>query len=144
MCAQDNDNDLDILVETETGWALLLNSASGEMLESEELLDASTGGGAYPIEAAAFGDVNNDGYPDLFVGSRLVSRPNLLYLNNPKTQMFEANTDSGLTAKLGCTRYGDMDPYPGGVFVSGAEYMARAIRFADFARQHVERPGSLP
>ena len=70
----DNDNDLDILVETETGWALLLNSARGEAVEAAKLLDPGTGGSSYPIEAAAFGDVNGDGYPDLFVASSMVRR----------------------------------------------------------------------
>ena len=172
----DNDNDLDILVETETGWALLLNSARGEAVEAVKLLDPGTGGSSYPIEAAAFGDVNGDGYPDILVASSMVrrarvhmrgqvgiaryrstpgyhrplgfrsdacrvmhafflqvSRPNLLYINNPKTRMFEASTDSGLTTSTqgSCRRYDDADPVPGGTTVN-VHYMARAIRFADF------------
>ena len=70
----DNDNDIDILVETETGWALLLNSARGEAVEAVSLLDPGTGGSSYPIEASAFSDVNGDGYPDMFVASSMVRR----------------------------------------------------------------------
>jgi hypothetical protein len=96
-CDYDGDNWLDLLVcfDDEVGAGLYRNNGYGSFTDVTEIAGLTAGQAPTWAIACAWGDVDNDTYPDLLV-TRAAARP-CLYLNNRNG----AFTEIGLSAGLG-------------------------------------------
>lgn len=94
----DNDGDLDIYVTNGPGAAnsLLVN----QLIETGELkfIDMATKAGVdateHDSQGVVFGDINNDGYADIYVLN--VAGPNILYLNNGDGTFMDITETAGV------------------------------------------------
>ncbi len=124
----DNDGDLDIYVTNESDNAntFLRNSGNGSFskITSDPTVAESQGS-----ITASWGDVNNDGWLDLFVGNTgdFLPQPNRLFINNGNGGFTPApegpiNTDGGCTFGSAFADYdndGDLDLFVANGFCTG-------------------------
>ncbi len=109
----DQDGWDDVLIAMENGASVLLrnNAEPGSTPTFTDVTDAAgirtPGTAVNPIWA----DVNNDGYPDLFIGIRSGNAPNALYLNNGDGTFTNVSENVGLNLqdRVGAAAFGDFD-----------------------------------
>ncbi len=106
----DNDGDMDLFVSNASGQNndLYVNQGNGEFIDNDEVIIAQDGESSI---AAAWGDYNNDGHVDLFVGNGFHDIRNALYRNNGDGT-FTKITSEPIGQKRADTRsaaWGDMD-----------------------------------